>query len=72
MTVPAIQSQIELAQCAIAKYGYTVPAVIKEIKLSARAKKVFYGFHFEDNRTTGETGTHDDGSVYKIIAIVKP
>jgi len=65
-----IAHQVESAKAVISKFGYTVPAVIKAIKASPRSRKEVFGFHFEEGLSVGFKGTHDDGSVFEVVAIV--
>ncbi len=66
-----IQEQIELAAQAIARHGYAVPASIKEVRLTPKAKKTYYGFDFSGLQV-GYKGRCDDGSVFEIVAVVNP
>ena len=71
-TAEKIAEQVESASNAISKCGYTVPAVIKATRLSAKSRKVHFGFHFEAGLSLGDRGSSADGSVYEVVAIVTP
>ena len=65
-----LNQQIEAAKNTKAIKGYTTDAVVCEMRLTAKSRKSWFSYRFEDGRNVGEVIHNQDGSMGIIRAIV--